>query len=149
MPDADSWWSNMIARMARSLADTRSLEQRRGAVVSDRMDMIDGREPLFVAGQNDGYGGSAEEGKAWQDAQAQDAQAQAKLLEAQRNEEARLSAFDRANADPSKWDGKVGQDGSVVFNDIRAREADTDNGRMLRERLAAEVEARRRRLGRQ
>lgn len=116
-----------------------SLEQRRAAQISERMDRIGGREPLFVAEPNDPWGGTQEENAAYRQAEAADTEQMRAAQKAQEAEEARLQRFDRRHADPSHWDGRVNPDGSIEFRDWRAREADTENGRRLRKKLAEEL----------
>jgi hypothetical protein len=126
MPD---WWDNLLA------PDTRSLEQRRGSQISERMDALQGRQPLFVAGDNDSVGGSAEENAAYQDARADATQQSLGREKQQLAEDARLFEEDKQDANPRNWDGAVAPDGTVLFRDAIARQGDTPRAKMLREQL--------------
>jgi hypothetical protein len=133
------WWDKLFE----SKPDLRSLEQRRGENISERMNFLGNENPRFVTGDRDSYGGSAEEGADYQKSQIDATKANSNKQALQQAEEARNFAFDKQNADPRHWDGHTTPDGRVMFNDFAAREADTDRGRAMKKKLNADSAAHR------
>jgi len=109
----------------------KTLEELRAEKIAEWMDP---RYPKYVDGSS--IGGTREEGQAYQEAQAEAKRRENLALDAQRAEERRLQSVEKHNADPKYWDGHVLPDGTVEFNDIAARQVDSEHGRKLREQLS-------------